>query len=400
MEYQENKPKSPTKSIPDSDFFNQHFQEPVMDTVIPAAESMQSAMDTNTPAAESTESATDTSIPAVVSAEPTMDTSSLPVVSADSATDTSIPALESTETAAEMQCEHDMYAFCSLPGCKSIHVDASKPVTPTAIKPVDASTTSKSSTISSPQMQCEHGPDSTCLRIGCKSFPTNASKPAMAIKVEPMDDTFKPLTDPYAKARESKAPRADARKMKKSAGVKRERPDLEDDLDSEPAPYNPKPTPSGLNTRDPNAPKRQKRAADATAADSSVAAEETGGDQGNNKFLLLEGNDVIKGGKRMLLKLVEFPDLGIDKKKGLTKQAAVSKKKYNNQYTAFKDTDLPHPDATYDSRATVLCLAAAYDGEVGYGRSQLRGLKNNFTVRDDPKADVPGGQAAFIEYPD
>ncbi|KAK4961566.1 hypothetical protein LTR10_002056 [Elasticomyces elasticus] len=99
----------------------------------------------------------------------------------------------------------------------------------------------------------------------------------------------------------------------------------------------------------------------------------------------------------MLLKLVEFPDLGMDPKK-----AAVSKKKYNNQYTSFKDkdSDLPHPDATYVSRATVLSLAAAYDGEVSFGKSELRTLKHNFTVRDDFAADLPGGQAAFIEYPD
>ncbi|KAK5731885.1 hypothetical protein LTR17_010960 [Elasticomyces elasticus] len=221
------------------------------------------------------------------------------------------------------------------------------------------------------------------MLIGCKSFPADASKPAVVIKDEPLD-TDEALTNPYAKAREAKATSPDARKMKKSAGVKRERPDLEDDLDSEPAPYNPKPTPSGLNTRDPNAPKRQKRAA------------------GGQHILLLEGNNVIKGGKRTLLKLVEFPDLGIDPKKGLTKQAAVSKKKYDNQYTSFndKDNDLPHPDATYDSWATVLCLAAAYDGVVSFDKRELRTLKHNFTVRDDVKADVPGAQAAFIEYPD
>ncbi|KAK6392410.1 hypothetical protein LTR81_026604 [Elasticomyces elasticus] len=160
------------------------------------------------------------------------------------------------------------------------------------------------------------------------------------------------------------------------------RPDLEDELDAEPLPYDPQPTPRGLNTRDPNAPKRQKRAADATPPDSSDAAEETGGDQGDNNVLLLEGNEVIK--------------------EGLMKQEAVSKKKYNNQYTSFKDrdNDLPHPDATYDGRATVLCLAAAYDGEVSFGKSELCTLKHNFTVRNDFGADVPGGQAAFIEYPD
>ncbi|KAK5707978.1 hypothetical protein LTR97_000517 [Elasticomyces elasticus] len=140
----------------------------------------------------------------------------------------------------------------------------------------------------------------------------------------------------------------------------------------------------------------------ARSAQQVLASAETGGGQQDNTFLLLKGNNVIKGGKRMLLKLVEFPDLGIDPTKGLTKQAAVSKKKYNNQYTSFKDkdNDLPYPDAIYDSRATVLCLAAAYDGEVSFGKSELRTLKHNFTVRDDSKADVPGGQAAFIEYPD
>ncbi|KAK5733399.1 hypothetical protein LTR17_009771 [Elasticomyces elasticus] len=100
--------------------------------------------------------------------------------------------------------------------------------------------------------------------------------------------------------------------------------------------YNPQPTPSGFTSRNPNAPKRQKRAAGTTPAHSSVASAETGGDQGDNTFCLLEDNHVIKGGSRMLLKLVEFPDFSIDPKKGLTKQAAVSKKKYSNQYTPFK----------------------------------------------------------------
>ncbi|KAK5685166.1 hypothetical protein LTS10_003242 [Elasticomyces elasticus] len=200
---------------------------------------------------------------------------------------------------------------------------------------MDASTSSKSSTFSSPQMQCEHGPNSTCMLIARKSFPTDASKPAVAIKDEPLD-TDEALTNPYTEARKAKDPSVDASKTRKRAVVKRERPELEDDLDSEPIDYNPQPTPRGLNTRDPNAPKRQKRAAGTTPATSSVAADETGGGQGDNTFLLLEGNEVIKGGKRMSLKLVEFLDLGIDPKKGLTKQAAVSKKKYNNQYTPFK----------------------------------------------------------------
>ncbi|KAK5727046.1 hypothetical protein LTR15_002938 [Elasticomyces elasticus] len=139
--------------------------------------------------------------------------------------------------------------------------------------------------------------------------------------------------------------------------------------------YNPQPTPSGLTSRNPNAPERQKRAAGTTPAHSSVASAETGSEQQDNTFLLFKANNVIKGGKRMLLKLVEFPDLDIHPTKGLTKQAAVSKKKYNNQYTSFKDkdNDLPHPDAT---------LAAAYDGEVSFGKSELRTLKHNFTVSD------------------
>ncbi|KAK4895898.1 hypothetical protein LTR27_006069 [Elasticomyces elasticus] len=276
MENQEIKPRSPTKSTPDSDLFQHHFQEPVMDTNTPAAESTKSALDTST------------------------------------------TALESTEIAAEMQCDHGLDALCGLRGCKSLPADASKPVTPAAIKPVDASTSSKSSTFSSPQMQCEHGPDSTCLLIGCKSFLAHASKPAA-------------LTIPYTEARKAKAPSADARKTKKRAVVKRERTDLEHDLDLEPMDYNPQPTPSGLTSRNPNTPKRQKRAADITPEHSSVAAEETGGDQGDNTFLLLEGNEVIKGGKRMLLKLVEFPDPPFGKKK-----ATANKQNYNVQLTPFK----------------------------------------------------------------
>ncbi|KAK4904937.1 hypothetical protein LTR49_025698 [Elasticomyces elasticus] len=184
------------------------------------------------------------------------------------------------------------------------------------------------------------------------------------------------------------------------------RPDLEDELDAEPLPYDPQPTPRGLNTRDPNAPKRQKRAADATPPDSSDAAEETGGDQGDNNVLLLEGNEVIKEARGCCSSSWSSQILAWIRRRCiryfLGRRLKVSKKKYNNQYTSFKDrdNDLPHPDATYDGRATVLCLAAAYDGEVSFGKSELCTLKHNFTVRNDFGADVPGGQAAFIEYPD